>query len=235
MYQTIFKRYEKKYFLNEAQYQKITEYLLEKAASDKYGKSTVCSIYYDTPNNRLIRTSLQKPIYKEKLRLRCYGKPADNSICFLELKKKYKGVVYKRRIETLYSQGRDFLENKNDCISQSQIKEEINYFRKFYGNLCPAFDIFYDRTAFYEPKNPNIRFTIDSNVLYRDYDLDLTNGIYGKKILQDNTYLLEIKTDGAIPLEFVRLLSELEVYPTSFSKYGTAYSNTIKKEYYYVR
>lgn len=229
MLQTIFKRYENKYILDERQYQAVLRAIERFTVPDKYGQSEVCSIYYDTPDRRLIRASVEKPVYKEKLRLRSYGVPREDSDCFLELKKKYKGVVYKRRIAAPYSDCTAYMKG-NGKLESSQIRNEIEYFKKFYGVLSPSVDIFYRRLAFYDAADPNVRLTFDSDILFRDYELDLKNGIYGERVLQKGLYLMELKTAGAMPLWTVEMLSSLKIYPSSFSKYGTAYKNILIKK-----
>lgn len=227
MFQTIFKRYENKYLLNEKQYSAVLETLKNNALPDKFGQSNVCSIYYDTPDKRIIRASIEKPIYKEKLRLRSYGIPQDGSDCFLELKKKYKGIVYKRRVLTSYQSGISYMNGDETAVKPSQIKSEIDYFKAYYGTLLPSVGIFYRRLAFYDEKDPNVRLTFDSDILFRDTELDLKNGIYGELILPDGMCLMEIKTAGAMPLWTADMLSRLKIYPASFSKYGTAYKNIL--------
>lgn len=230
MFQTVFKRYENKYLLDEKQYCAVLETLKGNAVPDRFGKSTVCSIYYDTPDRRLIRASIAKPVYKEKLRLRTYGVPNDGTDCFLELKKKYKGIVYKRRIPTSYRDGAAYMHGDGSAVKPSQIKNEIDYFKAYYGALSPSVDIFYNRLAFYDKNDPNVRLTFDSGILFRENELDLKNGIYGEAILPDGMYLMEIKTAGAMPLWTAELLSRFKIYPTSFSKYGTAYKNILNKK-----
>lgn len=227
MFQTIFKRYENKYLLNEKQYSAVLEALKNNALPDKFGQSDVCSIYFDTPDKRIIRASIEKPIYKEKLRLRSYGIPQDGSDCFLELKKKYKGIVYKRRVLTSYQNGISYMNGDETAVKPSQIKSEIDYFKAYYGTLLPSVGIFYRRLAFYDEKDPNVRLTFDSDILFRDTELDLKNGIYGELILPDGMCLMEIKTAGAMPLWTADMLSRLKIYPASFSKYGTAYKNIL--------
>ena len=230
MLQTVFKRYEKKYRLTKEQYGEVLNLLSYNAVPDEYGESNICSIYYDTQNKLLICRSLEKPVYKEKLRIRTYGIPKDGSTCFVELKKKYKGVVYKRRIETDYKNALLYMNGSDNNIRPSQIKNEIDYFKDFYGGLAPSACVFYKRTAYYDRLDRNIRFTFDSDIICRDYNLDLKNGIYGERIIPKDEYLMELKTDGAVPLEFTKLLSELKIYPSSFSKYGTAYINGAGKK-----
>lgn len=223
----IFKRYEKKYIITPQQKEKFLEILSHNTIPDRHGESDICNIYFDTPDYRIIRASIQKPPYKEKLRLRCYGVPDESKKCFLELKKKYKGVVYKRRISADYITGFSYLSGKDANLPDSQIKNEIDYFREFYNYPQPRMNILYRRTAYYDKNDDTVRFTFDSDILSRSYDLDLRNGIYGERILQKELTVLEIKTSGAVPLWVADGLSSLKIYPTSFSKYGTAYIKSI--------
>ena len=225
MFQTVFKRYEKKYIIDGGQYEEVKNYLTYNAVPDEYAKSRVCSLYYDTPDNSLIRASLDKPIYKEKLRLRSYGVPTADKLCFLELKKKYKGIVFKRRISASYTDIKSYMAGEDNGIENSQILKKIDYFRRFYGCLKPAADIFYDREAFYDRTDSSVRLTFDSNVLARGWDLELENGIYGARVLENGLYILEVKTSGAMPMWIAEMLNEFKIYPISFSKYGTAYKN----------
>lgn len=227
MFQTIFKRYEKKYLIDSGQYNAALDFISYNAVPDEFGKSTVCSIYYDTPDKRLIRASIEKPVYKEKLRLRSYGVPNNSSRCFLELKKKYKGVVYKRRIEADYVSAVSYMKGNSNALKDTQIRNEIDYFKSYYGALNPSVDIFYSRNAFYDRNDRNVRITFDSDIFARDYDFDLKNGIYGDRILENGLYLMEIKTAGAMPYWVCVMLNELKIYPATFSKYGTAYKNSL--------
>lgn len=212
MYTTIFKRYELKYILDRNQYENLLISIKDKMNSDKYSESTIQSLYYDTIDYLLIRRSIEKPIYKEKLRLRSYGIAMDDSLVFLEIKKKYEGIVYKRRI---VSRLRDINEKRDD-----QISREIDYFKKFYQTLKPMMLLIYDRSAYYLD---DLRVTFDKNIRYRDSDLNLTSSLTGNEVLNDNKLLLEIKTSTSIPLWLVKLLNENHIYKTSFSKYGEAY------------
>lgn len=226
MPQTVFKRYEKKYIISGDTYAALKSCLESNTVPDKHGKSCICNIYYDTPDRRLIRASIEKPVYKEKLRLRSYGVPSDTSGCFLELKKKYKGVVFKRRISTEYGAAKAYMQ-ENIPLPDTQICREIDYFKSFYGSLLPAAALFYERDAFYDRENSEIRVTFDGNILARGNDLELSSGIYGERILENGLYIMEVKTAGAMPLWIAKMLSEHKIYPTSFSKYGTAYKNGI--------
>lgn len=227
--QTIFKRYEIKYMLNKAQYMKLKELLKIYTIADVHGKSTICSLYFDTPDYLLIRRSLEGPLYKEKLRLRSYGVANSESQVFIELKKKYEGVVYKRRVEMRESEASQFLlERKRE--KDSQILREIDYCLDRYEELAPACLLTYSRRAYYGKDNPDFRITFDDNILWRDYDLNLHSGIYGEAILEPDSILMEIKVSDHIPLWLVHFLSENHIYKTSFSKYGSAYKTMKAKK-----
>lgn len=220
----VFKRIEKKYLLNEDQYNMLLERIKNMAAVDKYGKSTILNIYFDTPDFALIRRSLEKPLYKEKLRFRSYGTPMNSTTTFIEIKKKYKGVVYKRRIEAPFTEARNYLYDDIPMCKDTQIGHEIDYFKKIYNGLSPAMAISYDRIAMAGIEDPELRLTFDTNLRYRLDDLDLSYGNAGKEILKSGEHLLEIKVAGSMPLELARTLSELRIFPASFSKYGRAFN-----------
>ena len=218
----VFQRYEIKYILSDVQANKLKEFMKTKMVPDAYGNSVICNIYFDTPSYLLIRNSIDKPVYKEKIRFRSYGVITSSDKAFLEIKKKYRSIVYKRRITI---SEKDLMEslNKNKKVPESQIGKEINYCFSIYKELEPKIFISYEREAFYGMDDQNFRITFDKNITWRDYDLTLTKGIYGEKILDSNMSILEVKTDTAIPLWLVRFFSENKIYKTSFSKYGTIY------------
>lgn len=223
-FNSIFKRTEKKYPITLKQKQELMKAIGERLLPDKYGESTVCNIYFDTGDYRLIRASIEKPtVYKEKLRLRCYGKAEDESNCFVELKKKYKGIVYKRRVNMKYRDAINWLCHGIPPENETQIVKEINAFMGFYGSLKPAAAIFYDRSAFFCKDDPALRITFDSNIRYRKEDTDLRKGDGGKNILGKDEFIMEIKTPAAMPLWLTAELDRLKIYPSSYSKYGTAY------------
>ncbi len=221
--QFTFKRYELKYLLTEDQYSKLTDRLKDKMKIDEYGKVTICNIYFDTPDHRLIRTSLDKPVYKEKLRLRSYGTPAEQDYVFVELKKKYKGVVYKRREKMELNLAEQYLYHGKPASKTTQITKEIDWFLKMYPNLEPAMYISYDRIAMFGLEDAGLRVTFDSNILWREESLWLGNGIWGNSILKEGQRLMEIKIAGTMPLWLSHILAELSIYPASFSKYGRGY------------
>ena len=227
--QNTFMRYEIKYLVSTEQRRAIMELVESYMKPDEFGKSTICNIYYDTPDMRLIRRSIDKPIYKEKLRLRSYGKASDDSKVFVELKKKYMEVVYKRRISMKEDQAEMYLSGRIEAPKQNQISSELDYFLSEYKDIGPAAFIAYDRIAFYGKDEPNFRITFDENILWRDYDLSLSSEIYGKALLQPNQNLMEIKIANAMPLWLTHKLSEMGIYKVSFSKYGNAYKAMMNK------
>lgn len=227
----IFKRIEKKYLLSTEQKKKLLELTNIHLIPDKHGKNTICSLYLDTPNYLLIRNSIDAKAYKEKLRLRSYGTPDLNTIVFLELKKKYKGVVYKRRVEMSLEEAKLYMDIGIKPF-ESQIMSEIDYAMEFYKHPKPAMFIAYDREAYYDKELPNLRLTFDSTIRYRKDDLMLEKGAEGKLILPEDKYILEIKTDGSMPVWLSNALDECGIRPASFSKYGTAYRDSMEEKNY---
>ena len=224
-FQSIFKRYEKKYMVTQDQRHAILNAAGSTIEKDPYYFTTVCSIYYDTPSKLLIRTSLDKPEYKEKLRLRSYGVPSGDSKVFLEIKKKYDGVVYKRRTSLKYENVDSFMSGVQN--PQTQIEKELAWTIGYYKNIEPSVFISYDRTSFCGAHDKTFRLTFDTNVTYRETELSLASGIWGEKLIDEGMYIMEVKSPYAIPLWLAKTLDELEIRPTSFSKYGTVYKNSL--------
>ena len=219
-----FERFEEKYLLSTAQYQAIMAGLHGRMQPDLFGRSMVSSIYYDTQDYRLIRASLEKPDYKEKLRVRVYGTPTAKSKAFVELKKKVDGIVYKRRAEMPLSQANLLLAGKQ-TENETQITREIQYFLRFYQPEPRAL-LSYRRVA-YTGAESGLRITFDDDIRFRTSAVRLTAGIWGQELLAPGTTLMEIKAPGAMPLWLCELLNHNHVYPTSFSKYGACYRDYI--------
>ena len=226
------KRFEVKYLLNMEQYQAFMEKTEGRFLKDKYFESNISNIYFDTPDFVLIRRSIDKPVvYKEKLRLRTYSTPDDQSKAYCEIKKKFKGVVYKRRIGMEYQAALSFMKKEGPSLNKDdQISKEIEWMLKFYEGLAPAMYISYDRHSYTSADDDELRLTFDRNITWRDYDLDQRLGSYGNKILPDDAILMELKIPGAMPVWFSKILDELKIYPASFSKYGNAYRMKMGKE-----
>lgn len=226
----VFRRLEKKYLITNQQYADLINSLEGYIIPDEFGKSTINNIYFDTPDYRLIRASIEKPtVYKEKLRIRSYGAPSPDSNVFVELKKKYKGVVYKRRVYMTYKEATDYLSGIAAPPCTTQVTAEIDNFLSFYKTLHPAVSLFYDRTAYYSKDDPELRLTFDTNIRFRNKNLDLSEGDYGTVILDEDSYILEIKCINSMPLWLTHSLDKLKIYPSSYSKYGTAYKKMLSE------
>lgn len=226
-----FKRYEKKFLLSPEQYSAIKAEIDKQFVPDEYGETKICNLYYDTPNFLTIRRSVEKPIFKEKIRLRTYGVPNDSTTSFIEVKRKFKSIVYKRRIHMPYLKAINFLNKDFSDIKDTQITKELKYIVEFYGDLKPQFYLSYDRCAFFYKETSDIRVTFDKNITWRTTDLDLRSGSYGKQMLPEGYTLMEIKVPNTVPLWLSQLLSRLDVKSNSFSKVGNAYKSTIRSNY----
>lgn len=230
----VFNRYEKKYLLDEETYQRVLEAIKDYMIPDKYNQKgefyKICNIYYDTRNDDLIRASIEKPIYKEKLRVRSYNTPGLEDKVFIEIKKKYNKVVNKRRTNMKLIDAYKYLEDgtypKDLTGVNVQVLRELDYFKEVY-KLLPKVYLSYDRLAFFEKDNGDLRITFDKNITARREDVRLELGSFGQELLEDRNYLMEVKTSGAVPIWFVKIISEFNIYPRSFSKYGTEYKNKI--------
>ena len=231
MVQKVFNRYEKKYLLNRAQYEEIRRRLSEYMEEDSYGLHTIRNIYYDTKDDELIRTSLEKPRYKEKFRVRCYGNGAADSSRFLEIKKKYQGNVNKRRIVMSKEQAEDYLERGIKPREESQIFKEIDYVLHHY-ELEPKMYLAYDRIALFGKEDDQFRVTFDQNIRSRNEHLVLEDDTNTTRLLPEGSVLMEVKIHQAMPLWFVRILTDLGIQSISFSKYGSAYKNNLQNDYY---
>ena len=218
----VMKRYELKYLLSAEKAKFLRQRLEGHMEADQFGKTSIASLYYDTPDYRLIRASLEKPKFKEKIRLRSYGLATDSSPVFFELKRKAYGVVYKRRVKTTIPLVQKFFDREGDICAGGQINSEITTFRDYYQTLVPSCLIIYDRTAYFEPGG-DLRLTIDDNPRFRTDRLTLTESMDGVSLLPPGGAILEIKVQDAMPLWLTQILSEGQIYKSSFSKYGEAY------------
>ncbi len=230
----VFNRYEHKYLMNKETFDKVISVMDKHMELDSYNKNhefyTIANIYYDTADNHLIRNSLSKPAYKEKLRLRAYGVPDMSSKVFLEIKKKYNGIVNKRRTTLKLNEAYKFIDTGKKPgekeYMNKQVLNEITYFLKIY-DLEPKLYLAYDRLAYFEKGNPDLRISFDHNIRSRRYDVHLEDGDYGDELLDDDMYLMEIKTSRAKPIWLSHMLTELNIKRKSFSKYGTEFKNAI--------
>lgn len=225
----VFARHEVKYRVPAEIYPELLARTKKMLEPDIYPHSDVMSIYYDTEHNDLISRSLAGPSYKEKLRVRSYGVPGPDTMVFPELKKKSAGIVYKRRAMMTCREAELFLNHGIVVVDEGQIVREIEYFRDFYHPV-PKLFIAYDRDSYAGTQQPDLRVTFDHNIRYREDRLRLTAGDDGEPLDIGGDYLMEVKAQDSIPFELVRILSDLKLYPDSFSKYGEIYTMLHKKE-----
>ena len=233
----VFNRVEKKYLLYKDTYEKLIQRLEDYMELDVYNKDqkqySIANIYYDTPSDELIRNSLEQPVYKEKLRLRSYGAVQEGDMVFLEIKKKFGGVVNKRRTSFLLSEAYLYLEEqkqpKEAYYINRQVLHEVDAFLKRYF-LLPKVFLAYDRIAFVGKEEKEFRVTFDTNIRTRRERLRLEEGMDGIPLLDKGIWLMEVKIMGAAPLWFTHLLSEYQIYPVSFSKYGTEYKRYLLQQ-----
>lgn len=213
-----FERTERKYVLTPQQYNDLLDMSALHLVEDEFKEFTVNNIYFDNDDNLLIRRSISKPMYKEKLRLRGYNNINENEL-FIEIKKKHNKVVFKRRMNITFNEIDDSIQFEHN---DNQIKKEICYFMNRY-HPKPKYYIGYKRYAFKDKEEKHLRITFDKDITYRLDDLDLRSGFYGKKLLDKNEVIMEIKTNDAMPLWLVDSLNKLKIYPTSYSKVGNVY------------
>ena len=223
--QTCFERYEKKYLLTREQYVAVLNGMHDYMKPDEHPRYTISNVYYDTEDFELIRASLEKPVYKEKLRIRSYGVPGSLDKVFIELKKKYDGVVYKRRITMEMIKADRYLRGMQ-AGTGSQISREIDWFMRFHRPVPKVF-IVYDREAYATKDGGELRITFDTGLRARSNDVDLRFGDHGVPLLKDDKILMEIKIPGTAPVWLAKLLSENGIFPESFSKYGTYYKEFV--------
>ena len=226
---SVMKRYELKYYLNKEQLSYFMAKINDHMKVDKYGLTTIASLYFDTPDYRLINRSIEKPKFKEKLRLRSYGLADEKSLTFLEIKRKCDGIVYKRRITLFESEAYELILNK-ETSNKDQISRELEAFMENYHNLEPKYLIIYDRVAYYQD-NSDLRITIDMTPRYRTNDLNLHTSMDGISLLEDGGAILEVKVQHSVPTWLAAILSEGKIYQTSFSKVGTAHKKEMAKKY----
>jgi hypothetical protein len=226
-YQAVFKRYELKYMMTKKQQKAVLEAMLPYMRLDDFGHTTIRNIYFDTDNYRLVRRSIEKPIYKEKLRIRSYKQAGEHDKVFVELKKKYDDVVYKRRESITLEEAQIWLDEGTLFPTNTQIGKEIDYFFDYYETLAPKVFLSYERDAYYSLDGSDFRVTFDENILAREEELSLADDVWGEKLIDDNMVLMEIKTSGGYPLWMTQVLSQQKIYKISFSKIGTAYETMI--------
>jgi len=222
-----FRRYEKKYLLTAEQLGALRKGLEPRMEADRFHETTVCSVYFDTDRYDLVRASLEQPVYKEKLRVRSYGVPeGPGSPCFVEIKKKLRGEVFKRRAEMTVAEAAGYLAGVSRPDGGQDLGE-LDWFLRRYGHPGPKLFLACEREALVGRDMPDLRVTFDRNIRWRADRLDLLAGDDGEAVLPPGKFLMEVKIPGAAPFWLARLMSELELRPASYSKYGTVYRENL--------
>lgn len=224
--QLSFKRYEIKYLLTDEQVSRLSRLMERHMVPDEWGPSTVCNVYYDTPSRILVRRSAEHPDYKEKVRIRSYGIAKPDAPVFVELKKKFDGVVYKRRATMEAARANALLAGAGS--PRTQIERELDFTCRRYGGLEPAFFIAYDREAFYAADDHEFRMTFDRRIRSRTSQLRLDATDEAEQYLDDGLALLEVKAGGAIPLWLVEYLSGEGLRKVRFSKVGAVWQRQLE-------
>lgn len=233
----IFNRVETKFIVTEKTYKAMLNDIKEHMVFDEHSRGgsfyKICNIYFDTEDDNLIRTSLEKPKYKEKFRLRAYGIPDLNSKVFLEIKKKFKGVVNKRRTEMTLKEGYSFASSHRQPVimdyMNKQVIKELQYSFDIY-DLVPKVFISYERVALFGKEDSSFRITFDKNIIGRREDIRLEYGVFGERVVNRDVMVMEVKYSDRMPLWFIKILRKYNLNKTSFSKYGTEYTNYIEKK-----
>lgn len=234
----VFQRKETKYVLSQEDFHKFFHDLQKEMSVDEYGQHTILSLYFDTDDFRLIKRSIDKPVYKEKFRIRAYGVPGEDSLIFLEIKKKVNGIVYKRRIPMSYDEYLSWLEcgefpdeaGENNLPISKQIESEITWLFKKNRTLAPKVLIAYDRVSLFDHEEGEFRVTFDQNIRYQNDQLGVIENDEGNLVAPELGVLMEVKALGAYPLWFVSLLDKYQIRKSSFSKYAETYERHLYRE-----
>lgn len=221
-------RNEKKYCLNKKQYDLFLEAIRPHTQMDCYGEHTISNIYLDNDDYESIGKSMDKPLYKEKVRLRSYETPQAASLVYLEIKKKFSGVVYKRRVQLSLEKANGYLFSGMVPDIVDQTLREIVWVRESMA-LVPKVFIAYDRIAFHSLDETEVRLTLDANLRWRDDNVGLENGHHGYPCAE-GVYVLEVKVGSAMPLWLSEILDAYKIYPQSFSKYSQCYQDLIQRK-----
>lgn len=240
--QSTFARKEKKYLLSPTQFDSLMGEIGDRLEEEPFGRSKVSSLYYDTPSFELIGRSLEKPLYKEKLRIRAYGEYDPAAAVFVELKKKFKGIVYKRRVQMseraayLFMGGRPYGQvcrayplgegERTSCVSaqaEEQIAREVEACIHRHPGLVPSMMVVVDRLPLHTVDGSDVRITFDIDARYRCEGLAFSQRLAGDPIFPGGEVVMEVKCQAAYPLWLVRALDRVEAYCRPCSKYGTAY------------
>lgn len=224
--ETTAKRVEKKYIIQNDVLKDLLKDLEPYLVADKYKHSTITNLYFDTDDYEIIRRSIAATNFKEKFRIRSYSpEPVLDSQVFMEIKSKNDGVVYKERFQTTLFSAINFLNGVED-IEDKAFADNMEIFMGKYPTMKPKMYIYYDRLSMKAKDSNKVRLTVDSNLTYRDINLDDLTNKSGKALLDSNYSIVEIKLNQEMPEWLEEVLENHQIEKGSFSKYGTAYKLT---------
>lgn len=230
MHEEIFNRIEKKYLIDVPTRKKLLNVIEKNTKEDKYFKSEIFNIYFDTDNFDLIIKSIENPDFKEKFRARGYS---GFDRVFLEIKTKEKErdvrIGHKRRVLLTHKQFKKFLKREKTAeeLAGGQIAKEVDYLVSYF-DLKPQILVYYSRKSYVG--EDDLRITFDENLSYRNKDLNFKRTIHDKHYFSDKrNIIMEVKARGGMPLWLTHLLSENKIFPERFSKIGKIYEK-IRKE-----
>ena len=224
----VIQRIEKKYLLDAKQCTSLLNRIRSYISEDIYPASSIYNLYLDTERFDLIHRSMEKPPFKEKLRIRSYDPIlSDEASVFLEIKRKYAATVCKRRMQLRYKDCMAFLNKPN--LKTGQIEKELSYTLRQY-QVQPRIFLAYDRISYVGIQEPQLRITIDAHIRSRFEQLCLADNAYNESLFPTDMLLLEIKAVRCYPLWLSRALSDEKLYPTSFSKVGQVFYKKEKGE-----
>lgn len=227
--QTNFQRIETKYILDRAMLARLEADMRPYLTADDYATSTISNVYFDNDEFQMIQDSIARKGGREKMRMRTYAEqPNDDSQVFLEIKKKCDEVGFKYRLVSNPLSVTNYIVNgvADHTISDDRVKAEVEQLQERYLDLKPKMVISYDRYSMRGLEDKKVRVTVDSNIRYRDYDVDLASGRYGLPLLEDDKVIMEIKVPGQYPQWLADILNKYGLEDQSFSKYGKAYLQT---------
>lgn len=143
----------------------------------------------------------------------------------MEIKKKSEDVGFKYRLVSNLTSVVNYIEKGlgDQTISDERVKTEVELLQERYAGLKPKMVISYDRYSMKGSEDKRVRVTVDSNIRFRDYDVDLTSGRRGYPLLEDDMVIMEIKVPGEYPQWMSEILNKYGLEDQSFSKYGKAY------------
>lgn len=251
-YSDVFERKEMKYRITAAQLAELLPVLQEHLVPADFADATVRSLYYDTPGDDLIARSIEGPLYKEKLRLRVYGDGYDPAMpAFVEIKKKFKGIVYKRRVMLSLAAAEAFLDGmpyeealaaypladkklaaqvRENAAKNKQIANEIAFFMQRYAPLQPSILTACSRCSLVDPDGGDLRITIDTQLCAKHRPTNIGDVDGAGALIGEGDAIMEIKSTFALPLWLTSALSSVGAYKQSFSKCGAAYAQAMRTQ-----